>query len=48
MSTSTQTEQQAQTLVQAISNASTSQLDGAWAILKYKEIGIYRKISSLF
>ena len=47
MSTSTQTEQQAQALVQSISNATTSQVDGAWAILKYKEIGIYRKIASL-
>ena len=28
------------TLVNAINNASEVQIDGAWAILKYKEIGI--------
>ena len=35
------------TLVNAINNASEVQIDGAWAILKYKEIGIYRKVACL-
>ena len=33
----------ATTLTQAINNANESQVDASWAILKYKEIGIYRK-----
>ena len=48
MSTTTvETEATATTLTQAISNANESQVDGSWAILKYKEIGIYRKVACL-
>lgn len=35
------------TLVGAINKASEAQVDASWAILKYKEIGIYRKIACL-
>ncbi len=34
-------------LVQKLSNASETELDVAFALLKYKEIGIYRKIKGL-
>lgn len=37
----------ATTLTQAINNANESQVDASWAILKYKEIGIYRKVGCL-
>ena len=48
MSTTTvETEATATTLTQAISNANESQVDGSWAIVKYKEIGIYRKVPCL-
>jgi len=35
------------TLLDAINHANDAQIDTAWAILKYKEIGIYRKIACL-
>lgn len=47
MTTTIETATQAETLVQAINNATEPEIDGAWAILKYKEIGIYRKVASL-
>lgn len=48
MSTTTvETEATATTLTQAINNANDVQVDGAWAILKYKEIGIYRKVACI-
>jgi hypothetical protein len=31
----------------AISQAEESQVDALWAILKYKEIGIYRKVACM-
>lgn len=34
-------------LFDAINHATDAQIDSAWAILKYKEIGIYRKIACL-
>lgn len=34
-------------LVQKLSNASETELDVAFALLKYKEIGIYRKVKGL-
>jgi hypothetical protein len=34
-------------LMSAISNADQVQIDASWAILKYKEIGIYRKVACL-
>ena len=37
----------ATTLVNAINNANESEVDASWAILKYKEIGIYRKVACL-
>ena len=48
MSTTTvETEATETTLTQAINNANDVQVDGAWAILKYKEIGIYRKVACI-
>ena len=35
------------TLSTAINNATEAQVDASWAILKYKEIGIYRKVACL-
>ena len=35
------------TLLNAISNSNEAQIDSMWAILKYKEIGIYRKIACM-
>jgi len=43
METATQTN----SLTDAIKNASTEEVDASWAILKYKEIGIYRKVACL-
>jgi len=37
----------AKTLEDALSHASETELDVAFALLKYKEIGIYRKIKCL-
>lgn len=34
-------------LTEAIENANSVQVDASWAILKYKEIGIYRKVACL-
>lgn len=34
-------------LLRNISQADSVQLDASWAILKYKEIGIYRKVACL-
>jgi len=34
-------------LLNSIKNASSVQVDASWAILKYKEIGIYRKVACL-
>ncbi len=35
------------TLLTAIQEASPEQVDALWSILKYKEIGIFRKIKSM-
>jgi hypothetical protein len=35
------------TISQAINNANSAQVDCLWAILKYKEIGILRKIKCM-
>ena len=35
------------TLLNYISEANEAQIDSVWAILKYKEIGIYRKIACM-
>lgn len=42
-----ETATQINSLTDAIKNASTEQVDASWAILKYKEIGIYRKVACL-
>lgn len=34
-------------LLDVISQANEAQVDSVWAILKYKEIGIYRKIACM-
>jgi hypothetical protein len=34
-------------LTEAIANGNSVQVDASWAILKYKEIGIYRKVACL-
>lgn len=34
-------------LANAIEKANPEQIDLCWAILKYKEIGVYRKVKSL-
>jgi hypothetical protein len=34
-------------LLDKISQANEAQVDSVWAILKYKEIGIYRKIACM-
>ncbi len=34
-------------LADAIAQAEESQVDALWAILKYKEIGIYRKVACM-
>jgi len=34
-------------LLNEISNSNEAQIDSMWAILKYKEIGIYRKIACI-
>jgi hypothetical protein len=34
-------------LAEEISQAEESQVDALWAILKYKEIGIYRKVACM-
>lgn len=34
-------------LQSAIKGSTDSQVDAVWAILKYKEIGIYRKVASM-
>ena len=31
----------------SLSNANSVEVDASWAILKYKEIGIYRKVACL-
>jgi len=35
------------TLLDTINQANEAQVDSLWAILKYKEIGIYRKIACM-
>ena len=35
------------TLVSAIESASSEQVDTLWSILKYKEIGIFRKVKCM-
>ena len=35
------------TLLDTINEANEAQVDSLWAILKYKEIGIYRKIACM-
>lgn len=35
------------TLTKAISKAKEEEIDGLWAILKYREIGILRKLNSM-
>ena len=35
------------TLLDSISEANEAQIDSVWAVLKYKEIGIYRKIACM-
>ena len=35
------------TLVRAIESANSEQLDTLWSILKYKEIGIFRKVKCM-
>ena len=35
-------------LLDVISQANEAQVDSVWAILKYKEIGIYRKIACMY
>ena len=48
MTTATaETEVTATTLVNKINKANEAQIDASWAILKYKEIGIYRKVFCL-
>ena len=42
-----QTETQKIKLINLISHANDAQVDSIWAILKYKEIGIYRKIACI-
>ncbi len=34
-------------LTHAIASSNSVQIDASWAILKYKEIGIYRKVACL-
>ena len=34
-------------LIEALDNANEAQVDAVWGILKYKEIGIYRKVASM-
>jgi hypothetical protein len=34
-------------LLEKISQANEAQVDSMWAILKYKEIGIYRKVACI-
>jgi hypothetical protein len=36
-----------QTLIKAIDCAKKEEIDGLWAILKYREIGILRKLKSM-
>ena len=45
--TTMQTETQKIKLINLISHANDAQVDSIWAILKYKEIGIYRKIACI-
>ena len=48
MSTILETETDAPaTLVSAIESASSEQVDTLWSILKYKEIGIFRKVKCM-
>ena len=35
------------TLLQALEASTEAQVDAVWGILKYKEIGIYRKVASM-
>jgi hypothetical protein len=42
-----QTENEIPTLAEAIKNANPAQIDCLWAILKYKEIGILRKVKCM-
>tara|TARA_R100000808_G_C2153175_1_gene163168 strand:+ start:5822 stop:6070 length:249 start_codon:yes stop_codon:yes gene_type:complete len=34
-------------LLDALNDANEAQVDAVWGILKYKEIGIYRKVASM-
>tara|TARA_R100001594_G_scaffold119036_1_gene154384 strand:+ start:985 stop:1233 length:249 start_codon:yes stop_codon:yes gene_type:complete len=34
-------------LLNALNDANEAQVDAVWGILKYKEIGIYRKVASM-
>jgi len=43
----TNTPQQSVVLLNAITKATPEQIDTLWSILKYKEIGIYRKIKCM-
>jgi hypothetical protein len=42
-----QTSTEIPTLTEAIKNANMAQIDCLWAILKYKEIGILRKVKCM-
>jgi hypothetical protein len=42
-----QTSNEIPTLAQAIENANLAQIDCLWAILKYREIGILRKVKCM-
>jgi len=35
------------TIIEAIESANLDVVDGLWAILKYREIGIFRKLSAM-
>ena len=41
------TQTQSVALLSAISSATPEQIDTLWSILKYKEIGIYRKVKCM-
>ena len=47
MNTATLEESVGTALLERINNANEAQVDALWGILKYKEIGIYRKVASM-
>jgi len=47
MSDTTNTQIQSVALLNAISKATPEQIDTLWSILKYREIGIFRKIKCI-